>query len=505
MYNAQLPIIPTLLNCDKIEDEICPDNLDVLPLKNFAKLDFKFSDEKLRCDWNNFVKNVEAYECKYKQYLSLKYEMRYIKNEKNIQNLKSQLNVEKISLSAKKFRIEQQIKPNQNVMSNTPRYDNVGPTPLLNPLVPMPPQNYYSNPHPYYTSFHPRPMQYLPMRMHQRTEHTHDREFCSNNNILPVQPTLEIPVQEIITFDITKFSKIIQDLKHDENNVKNYFPMVVIVRGLPASGKSSISKIIKTSLNELNVSVRILSIDDYFTDVDDDTDEPVYQFDLSMEASFLENLFKSFVKQIGEKFFQCIVVDSVFSKYQQFINYFKTATSNSWEVYIIEMKKPMDQCMRAKRSGQSNDNINNICKSWEIFPNYIKRIEWDLIQHKNENIHQVIPTEQTLETNEDPIDSEPKTKKSKWDKSVDINCLDGIKIKSKRKNPLEEYLYSDLDYFEKPEKSDGKKRVKWADIEERRKQQRQQEIGFVVGVNMANTNDDSLAKKALNKTKYIYD
>lgn len=51
-----------------------------------------------------------------------------------------------------------------------------------------------------------------------------------------------------------------------------HFRIVILMRGIPGSGKSYISKMIKDKEQEMGGSTRILSIDDYFmTEVDPDT------------------------------------------------------------------------------------------------------------------------------------------------------------------------------------------------------------------------------------------
>lgn len=48
--------------------------------------------------------------------------------------------------------------------------------------------------------------------------------------------------------------------------------------------------------------------------------------------------------------------------------------------------------------------------------------------------------------------------------------------------------------------------VRWADLEEKKEQNRRRELGFVVGQTQQDWDritDDNLAEKALNKTKYI--
>ena len=47
-------------------------------------------------------------------------------------------------------------------------------------------------------------------------------------------------------------------------------------------------------------------------------------------------------------------------------------------------------------------------------------------------------------------------------------------------------------------------KVRWADIEERKNQERAREIGFVIGgTNWNQITDDDYAERALNRTKYI--
>lgn len=70
---------------------------------------------------------------------------------------------------------------------------------------------------------------------------------------------------------------------------------------------------------------------------------------------------------------------------------------------------------------------------------------------------------------------------------------------------LEDYLTLDADYISRPTEP-GKKRVRWADIEERKDQEHKRALGFVVGQtasDWAKIMDDNYADKALNRTKYI--
>lgn len=88
--------------------------------------------------------------------------------------------------------------------------------------------------------------------------------------------------------------------------------------------------------------------------------------------------------------------------------------------------------------------------------------------------------------------------------------MDGISKPPRRPPTIEDFLQSDdqLDQYlnepEEPGQPGGKKRVRWADIEEAKAQRRMRDMGFVVGVTDWNRMMDPTAGgSALTKTKYI--
>jgi len=93
------------------------------------------------------------------------------------------------------------------------------------------------------------------------------------------------------------------------------------------------------------------------------------------------------------------------------------------------------------------------------------------------------------------------------DKEEKMARLDGTteKLRSKlaEHSTIEDWLELGEDYNRPAQQ--GKKRVRWADIEERKSQARVKELGFVVGqTNWANQRDaDSAAINALASTKII--
>lgn len=84
----------------------------------------------------------------------------------------------------------------------------------------------------------------------------------------------------------------------------NVYRIVIIMRGVPGSGKSFISKMIKEKESEMQGSVRILSIDDYFM-VDNDE----YEYEASMEESYTQYLLKAFKKTLMDNLYQFVIID----------------------------------------------------------------------------------------------------------------------------------------------------------------------------------------------------
>ncbi|MCJ8744068.1 hypothetical protein PDJAM_G00102170 [Pangasius djambal] len=89
-----------------------------------------------------------------------------------------------------------------------------------------------------------------------------------------------------------------------------------------------------------------------------------------------------------------------------------------------------------------------------------------------------------------------------------LDKLDGLAGGGKRKrdiSAMEDFLQLPDDYASRMSQP-GKKRVRWADLEEQKDADRKRAIGFVVGqTDWEKITDESgqLAQRALNRTKYF--
>ncbi|KMQ88685.1 ylp motif-containing protein 1 [Lasius niger] len=85
-----------------------------------------------------------------------------------------------------------------------------------------------------------------------------------------------------------------------------------------------------------------------------------------------------------------------------------------------------------------------------------------------------------------------------------LDRLDGLARKKNETKPqtMEDFLQVP-DYYNMEDTS-GKKRVRWADLEERKEQEKMRAVGFVVGhTNWDRMMDPTKGGSALTRTKYI--
>ena len=103
--------------------------------------------------------------------------------------------------------------------------------------------------------------------------------------------------------------------------------IVIILRGVPGSGKSHLAKLIKDrELEAGGDQMRTMCLDDYF-DVDG-----IYEYDSEMEESYRASFLKSFKKTVDGNLFSFILVDAVHNKVSQFREFWSYAKQNGFEV-----------------------------------------------------------------------------------------------------------------------------------------------------------------------------
>ncbi|XP_063758061.1 YLP motif-containing protein 1 isoform X2 [Eleginops maclovinus] len=307
--------------------------------------------------------------------------------------------------------------------------------------------------------------------------------------------------------------------------------IVIIMRGLPGSGKSHVAKLIRDKEVDCGgAPPRVLVLDDYFmTEVekvekDPDTGRRVkrkileYEYEPEMEDTYRNSMLKTFKKTLDDGFFPFIILDTINDKVKHFDQFWSAAKTKGFEVYLAEITTDTQTCAKRNNHGRTLKDILKMSNNWEASPRHMVRLDVrSLLQDA------AIEEVEMEDFNPDDEPKEPKREeeeegdkgyipKSKWEMDTSeakLDRLDGLGSGGKRKREdmsgLEDYLQLPDDYATRKSQP-GKKRVRWADLEEQKEADRKRAIGFVVGqTDWERITDESgqLAQRALNRTKYF--
>jgi len=296
--------------------------------------------------------------------------------------------------------------------------------------------------------------------------------------------------------------------------------IVIILRGLPGAGKSHLAKLMKEKEVEMGgEQPRTMALDDYF-ECDGE-----YLYEAELEQSYRANLLKSFKKNIDAGLFQFILVDAINDKVNKFRDFWSYAKQNGYEVYICTVE--CDPVFAASRNSHKRTESENIqlSRGWEETPAHMNTLDvreflqTDAIPHvemteadAEESNEEQSPKNSQNDDEEDPEDQTFLTRASKWevmDKEETLARLDGTgeKVRSRlaQHRTIEDWLELGGPEETKRPLRLGQKRVRWADIEQRKTQDRVAQLGFVVGqTNWASREDrETAASSALTATKII--
>lgn len=310
--------------------------------------------------------------------------------------------------------------------------------------------------------------------------------------------------------------------------------IVVIMRGLPGSGKSHVAKLIRDKEVECGgAPPRVLGLDDYFmTEVekvekDPDTGKRVknkvleYEYEPEMEDTYRNSMLKTFKKTLDDGFFPFIILDAINDKVKYFDQFWSAAKTKGFEVYLAEITTDHQTCTKRNIHGRTLKDISKLASGWESAPPHMIRLDI-------RSLLQDAAIEDVEMEDFNPSEEEPKAEvkkedddetdlgylpKSKWEMDTSeakLDKLDGLAGGGKRKRDtdvsgMEDFLQLPDDYASRMSEP-GKKRVRWADLEEKKDADRKRAIGFVVGqTDWEKITDESgqLAQRALNRTKYF--
>ncbi|XP_068609719.1 YLP motif-containing protein 1-like [Brachionichthys hirsutus] len=358
-----------------------------------------------------------------------------------------------------------------------------------------------------------------------------DRRSYPEDRGPPSAPTLPPAPQPPPRVEKKPEIKNIDDILKPPGRLARPERIVVIMRGLPGSGKSHVAKLIRDKEVDCGgAPPRVLVLDDYFmTEVDKVQKDPdtgrgvktkvlEYEYEPEMEDTYRSSMLKTFKKTLDDGFFPFIILDTINDKVKHFDQFWSAAKTKGFEVYVAEITADTQTCAKRNVHGRTLKDILKMSNNWEASPRHMVRLDIrSLLQDA------AIEEVEMEDFNPDDEPKEPKgdeeeesdlgyIPKSKWEMDTSeakLDKLDGLGSSGKRKREdpggLDDFLQLPDDYASRMSEP-GKKRVRWADLEEQKEADRKRAIGFVMGqTDWERITDESgqLAQRALNRTKYF--
>ncbi|XP_010459297.1 PREDICTED: YLP motif-containing protein 1-like isoform X3 [Camelina sativa] len=177
---------------------------------------------------------------------------------------------------------------------------------------------------------------------------------------------------------------------------------VIILRGLPGSGKSYLAKLLRDIEVENGGSApRIHSMDDYFmTEVEkveesDSTSSSSgrskrpsvkmvmeYCYEPEMEEAYRSSMLKAFKRTLEDGTFSFVIVDDRNLRVADFAQFWATAKRSGYEAYILEATyKDPTGCAARNVHGITLDQVQQMAQQWEEAPSLYMQLDMKSFTH----------------------------------------------------------------------------------------------------------------------------
>ncbi|WCJ43793.1 P-loop containing nucleoside triphosphate hydrolases superfamily protein [Euphorbia peplus] len=178
--------------------------------------------------------------------------------------------------------------------------------------------------------------------------------------------------------------------------------IVIILRGLPGSGKSYLAKMMRDlEIENGGNAPRIHSMDDYFMTEIEKVEEisskslsfgrgkkPAvkkvmeYCYEPEMEEAYRNSMLKAFRKTLEEGGFSLVIVDDRNLRVADFAQFWAIAKRSGYEVYISEAAyKDPAGCAARNVHGFTLDEIRNMAQQWEEAPKLYMKLDIKSLFH----------------------------------------------------------------------------------------------------------------------------
>jgi len=184
-----------------------------------------------------------------------------------------------------------------------------------------------------------------------------------------------------------------------------------------------------------------------------------YVYEPEMEAVYLGQCFKAFERTVKAGHFPFIIVDNVNALSAQFNQFWSTAKTAGFEVYVLETPcNDVAVCAGRNIHGWVQQDIQALRDAWEETPDHFTRMDLGELLRKaglqtadDDNGSPKEPTSQS----EAPESKPARNGKSKWAQSKEDDEEDRRIIEAATKEAL----------MQTRKRSDTTKTVRWADLE----------------------------------------
>lgn len=333
----------------------------------------------------------------------------------------------------------------------------------------------------------------------------------------------------------------IREILHEPGRTSRPDKIMIVLRGVPGSGKTFLAGLIERKEVEAGNrdQFKLLTIDEYFEreEIRKYVDKAgaacqekfrKYDMEMAMLDNYMQYVMQNLTQIAQTAEFKFIVVDADCCDLHFYNQMYAIAEANGYAGYTIELNQDDDICLQYNDHQRDKDEIvrkNKIMKS-NPTPDQHTLLDpeclYEEFQYQLDDESVFLDEDVRMEVSDDDseevVDEDEEknmfgplknaTTKSKWDDDADgsevvIERLDGTRNKTFERLTMADYLQTEDEWTMRPSTS-GKKRVRWADIEEKKAQGRLREIGFIVGQTDWNRmTDTSDGKSALEKTKFI--
>ncbi|XP_039756821.1 YLP motif-containing protein 1-like isoform X3 [Pararge aegeria] len=344
----------------------------------------------------------------------------------------------------------------------------------------------------------------------------HSRENDSNDSFgsKKTKDSKEDPAQSQGLRHVVMIDDLLEPPGRDIRPAK----IIIILRGVPGSGKSYLAKLIRDKEAEQGVTVRIMSIDDYFMhESEKEEKDPItgkitkkpslkYEYDETQVENYMNSLRRAFKRSLNDGFFTFLIFDAINDQLKSYAEIWSFGKQKGFQVYVCTMEADTQTCYKRNIHNRSLKDIEDIKSRFYRTPaHHIQLDATTLLQ--NASIREVQMEDAEDVTMEDAdvveVDSSFTSKWEKMDDAAQLARLDGTS-KPLRPSQLSMEDYLQLDEWKPNVSKPGKKTVRWADLEERREQEKMRAIGFVVGqTDWQRMTDPTMGSSALTQTKYI--